>query len=177
MEQALIIAIQNCFPEDVIQYIYNQLGSFDINKLWTSFAIERKDNIGALQILLKMGANVNYQLPETLSTPIMYFAQSAYKNMVLVMLEHGADLTIKNSSGKDVYYYAKESMTDISIIIKEFNEKKEKDELINRNKALENQCLEMNDKLNYLFGMFQKLNVGEIEDLTHKKYKAIGDTH
>jgi ankyrin repeat protein len=113
-------------------------------------------------------------MPDTGSTPIMYAAQEGHMNIVTVLLEHGADITIKNSSGNDVYYYAKDSKkVDISIIIKEFQDKKEKEELLMKNMLLEQQCQDMNNKLNYLLGAFEKMQVNVPDDFTHKKCKAI----
>jgi hypothetical protein len=168
--EALTIAIKNNFPENIIRYIYQQLGPpFDINSLWPSFFTS--NNQMPIIILLKLGANINYQMPETGSTSIMYAAQKKCTEVVLTLLEHGADLTIKNNSGGDVYFFSEQS--GITDVIKDFIAKKEKEELEKKNKMLEQQCFEMNNKLNYLMEMVGKMNIGQTEDMLHKKSKAL----
>jgi len=175
-KKAFTIAIKNCFPNDIIQYIYQNLSQsnqFDINSIWPEVF---HHTVESIKILLQFGANINYRMPDTGSSPIMYSAQGGYINIVTVLLEHGADLTIKNNSDKDVYYYAKESnKVDLPILIKEFQDKKEKEELVKKNMLLEQQCQDMNNKLNYLLGAFEKMQMSVPDDMTHKKYKAIDD--
>jgi ankyrin repeat protein len=176
---AFTSAIKYSFPDDIIKYIYQQLCvmnggiAYDINQLWPKFyKITHSKEILAL---LNAGAHVDWLNPDTGSTPIMYLAQNCYKEAVLILLERGANLNIKNKIGQDVHHFANHSGLNMVLIIKEFQEKKEKEELLKRNKALEQQCLDMDDKLNYLLGALGKLNIEGLDNLTHKKCKAINE--
>ena len=170
---ALTVAITNSFPDPITDYIYQNIiddqSTFDINTLWPS--VYDRNNTNALLTLIRLGANINHRMPDSGSTPTMYLAQNGFKEMVTILITKGADLTIKSNSGKDVYYYQKDGRIDVLSIIKEINNVKEKEELVIRNQMLENQCREMDNKLNYLLNAFQNMNVDE-SVLLHKKARA-----
>jgi ankyrin repeat protein len=171
--KALVTSIKNEFPDAIINYIYQQLytnSNFDINTLWLHFY--HSSNLTHVKTFVKLGANINYQLPDTGSTPLMYASQDCVNTLVKYLLENGADITIKNSSDYDVYYFANK---DISKIIDEFVGKTEKEELVKKNTELEQQCNEMNSKLNYLLGVFEKMDIAGAVDLTHKRTKTVGE--
>ena len=99
---ALTLAIQNWFPDDIIQYIYQQVCRmsspvpFEINVLWPAVYHHSANSV---RILLKLGANVNHRMPETGSTPIMYAAQNSLTEIVSTLLENGADISLKSDAG------------------------------------------------------------------------------
>jgi len=171
--QALTNAISYSFPEDVIEYIFNRIRStdagkfYDINAIWLN-GVNR--GLSTVKLLLKLGADINYKINGQ-ATPIMYVAQSGMRDVVKFMIENGADLTIRDNNGNDVHYYAK-GRIDIHALLKEMAEQKATEELVKRNQMLERQCQEMDGKLNYLLGMFEKMNMGEIPDFVHKKMKG-----
>ena len=170
-QKALRSAFLSNFPEDVIVYIFRCIqnidNNFDINSLWENLY---NCYYNALLLMIKLGANINYINPSTGSTPIMYYAQNGNRQNVKILIEHNADLTIKNNYGNDIYYFANNKV-NISEIIKEINDSKEKDALIERNKMLENQCQQMNEKINYLMDMFGQIKLGDSVDFSHKKNK------
>lgn len=166
-QNALKSAFSLNFPEDIILFIFNRIqninNNFDINNLWTHLY---SCSSNALLLMIKLGANINYINPSTGSTPIMYYAQNNNRQNVKILIEHNADLTIKNNHNNDVYYFA-DSAINISEIIKEINDSKEKDALLERNKMLENQCKQMNEKINHLMDMFEQIKLGDSIDFSH----------
>ncbi len=172
---AFRLAIAHCFPDDVLEFILQRMlctengKAFNPNTLWPYVYASFPKHI---ELLLKLGADINHRDPGTGLTPIMYFAQSGKVDSVTYLLERGADITIKNNIGQDVYSYASLSgKVNIDSIIAMITERKANEELMRRNQMLEKQCQEMDGKLNYLMGMFEKMNMGEMVDLTHKKMK------
>lgn len=174
-QNALRSAFSFNFPEDVIVYIFRGIqnidNNFDINSLWENLY---NCSSNALILMIKLGANINYISPSTGSTPIMYYAQSGNRENVKILIENNADLTIKNNKNMDVYRFATDKV-NIHEIIKEINDSKEKDALIERNKMLENQCQQMNEKINYLMDMFGKIKLGDSVDFSHKKIKSVDE--
>ncbi|AYV76786.1 MAG: hypothetical protein Barrevirus1_8 [Barrevirus sp.] len=178
MEQyidALTTSIVKSFPNDIIEHIYNTICSksgskLDLNTLWPSFY--NVNNVSALATFIKLGANVNHASSEYGSTPILFCAQNGFSDMVNLLIEAGADITIKNKGGNDIYYYAKQGGINIDNAVKLIKERKEKEELMKKNQVLEGKCVEMDQKLNYLMGIFSKMELDT--DLAHKKCKAIG---
>ncbi|AYV76787.1 MAG: hypothetical protein Barrevirus1_9 [Barrevirus sp.] len=166
------------YPNDIIQHIYQivskQSGSdqFDINTLWPSFF--KVNTVKAISTFVKLGANIDYRVIDTGSTPVMYFAQLGLTNIVIWLIEQGADLTVKNMCHNTVYNYAVQGKINLDPIIKTYQEKKEKEELISRNKALEEKCLEMDNKLSQLLNLFNKMNI-ELSSVLPTKDKKEDD--
>ena len=85
---ALFTAFKQGFPDDVIKYIYQQLcangnGQFDINEVWSQFwDYSAVKSVKGVEALLKFGANINHQMADTGSTPIMYLAQKGWDDVV-----------------------------------------------------------------------------------------------
>jgi len=175
---AFVNAIVMDYPNDIIQHIYQivskQSGSdqFDINTLWPSFF--KVNTVKAISTFVKLGANIDYRVIDTGSTPVMYFAQLGLTNIVIWLIEQGADLTVKNMCHNTVYNYAVQGKINLDPIIKTYQEKKEKEELISRNKALEEKCLEMDNKLSQLLNLFNKMNI-ELSSVLPTKDKKEDD--
>ena len=180
-KKALVTALQHDFPNELVNYIYLQtcnFNGFDINQLWPQ--MYHYNNKKDLSKFIQLGADVNHRMadseswneqvaPDTGSTPIMYAAQEGLVTAVIVLLENNADISITNDSGNDVFYFAKASVVDL---IKKYQTEKENSELLKKNQMLEQQCQNMNDKINYLMNMFERLDVEGLA-LGHKKSKQV----
>jgi len=161
---ALAVALNNSFPEDVIECIVYRTRStddgrdFDINSCWQY--LRQPKNIRCIKAILKLGADINYRQPNTGATPIMYIAQTGSRDIVKFMIECGADLTITNSSGNTVYHYARLGNININDILREMDE---------------NRCQETTGKLSYLTHRLDEMNINDMTGLSHKKMKANGN--
>jgi len=158
---ALAVALNNSFPEDVIECIVYRIYStddgrnFDINGCWQY--LRQPKNVQCIKSILRLGADINYRQPNTGSTPIMYIAQTGSRDIIKFMIECGADLDITNSSGNTVYHYARLGNINMNDILREIDE---------------NRCQETTGKLNYLMNRLNEMNIIDTTDLSHKKMKA-----
>ena len=180
-KKALSTAIRSEFPFEVTKFILDRLNGpmdvyeeeddnqFDINSLWEHIYYQ---SVEAVETLLKLGADIDYQNPSTGSTPIMYSAQRGDRNVVMFLLEYGADLDIRNKDNHDVHYFVQHN-GNITSVFKDFVEDKERKALMRRNTELEQQCHDMGSKLNRLMGMMDNMSVDGSVDLHHKKPKSV----
>jgi hypothetical protein len=86
-------------------------------------AIIGADAVEVVDILIKAGANLNFQAHNVKETPLMHAVHNVSKIMVKRLLDAGADITLKNNEGKTALEQARNKANYVLALAK-YNEKK-----------------------------------------------------
>lgn len=95
------------YPEDVLKELRIKNEKFNTSG-WTPLAqaIANENLPKIIWLVETLGVNINAKNRETGWTPLMKAVLDGKKNIVVYLLEHGADPTIKNSRGQDALVIA-----------------------------------------------------------------------
>ena len=67
-----------------------------------------ENNTAAIEFLIEVGYDVNYQSPDTGETALIWATIHGNKDAVFVILDNGADASVEDFRGRTALYYAKQ---------------------------------------------------------------------
>ena len=114
-EEDLFDEIQFGNYDDVVDLIENKKADInckDVNT-WTPLIKSTINNrVKIAEKLIELGADINQQTIDG-KTALMFAAESNLHDMIILLIESGAELYIKDDDGNDFFYYLTEDEEEI----------------------------------------------------------------
>lgn len=65
-----------------------------------------QNSVGLVRFCIELGADLNARMPDSGVTPLIYAASHDYKNIVQILLDNGADISLRTYSGHSALFFA-----------------------------------------------------------------------